>query len=118
MVDWRSWINNYIISVIIEAVKEKSTMFQATAGAQPLVPRRISSAAGKKARQAGTSQMGVKLSEGEARMLYLQGGQGVLRLRMIREGLPEEMAPGKEESTQDNRQEKEWVQRPQLCKKG
>lgn len=51
-------------------------------------------------------------------MLYLQGGQGVLRLRMIREGFPEEVAPGKEESTQDNRQEKEWVQRPQLCKKG
>ena len=37
MVDWRSWINNYMISVIIEAVKEKSTMFQATAGAQPLL---------------------------------------------------------------------------------
>ena len=51
-------------------------------------------------------------------MLYPQGGQGVLRLRMIREGFLEEMAPGKEESTQDNRQEKEWVQRPQLCKKG
>lgn len=51
-------------------------------------------------------------------MLYLQGGQGVLRLRMIREGFPEEVAPGKEESTHDNRQEKEWVQRPQLCKKG
>ena len=60
----------------------------------------------------------MKLSEGEARMLYLQGGQGVLRLRMIREGFPEEVAPGKEESTQDNRQETEWVQRPQLCKKG
>lgn len=37
MVDWRSWINNYIISVIIEAVKEKPTMFQAAAGAQPLL---------------------------------------------------------------------------------
>ena len=40
-------------------------------------------------------------------MLYLQGGQGVLRLRVIREGFPEEEAPAKEESTQDNRQEKE-----------
>ena len=73
IVEWRSWTNNYIISVVLEAVKEKPMMFRAAAGAWPLLySLNELVVVGKKAWQADNSKMRVTfIREREAGVLCM-----------------------------------------------